>query len=349
VTEALQAAFQPPTTSESLDKQRIERIVSAIKAEEQRLRRRYPILAHQDAIGFAIFLFSLSGMVLTGVLYYLGTLQAWAAIPLAAIFASISHELEHDLIHRLYFRKNLFVQNLMMLVVWMMRPGTVNPWYRRDIHILHHKVSGTPQDLEERLVGNGIATRLVRFVVMFDGLLGLLVRAPVLNAENKRFNLFEILAASQPFGTLFFAIWYVFLAYHTGIFAAGLLGLYPVIPVWVLQSMQVIDFLVVVLVAPNLLRSFCLNFVTSYMHYYGGVSSLLQQTQVLSPIWLWPMQAFCFNFGSTHGIHHFVVGQPFYIRQMVAKAAHKVMKDNGVRFNDFSTFYNANYYQPTHS
>ena len=349
MTEALRVAVEPPMTIDSLDKQQIERIASAIKADEQRLRSRYPILAHQDAIGLAVFLFSLSGMVLTDVLYYQGLLTAWITIPLAAFFASISHELEHDLIHRLYFRKKLFVQNLMMLVVWMMRPGTVNPWYRRDIHFLHHKVSGTPQDLEERLVGNGIANRFVRFIVMFDGLLGLLVRARVLNAENKRFNLFEILAVSQPLGTVFYAIWYVFLVYHTGIFAAGLLGFSPVVPVWLSQSIQVIDFLVVVLVAPNVLRSFCLNFITSYMHYYGGVTSLLQQTQVLSPVWLWPMQAFCFNFGSTHGIHHFVVSQPFYIRQMVAKTAHKVMKDNGVRFNDFSTFRNANYYQPDHS
>ena len=46
---------------------------------------------------------------------------------------------------------NAVAQNFMMLVVWIMRPNTINPWYRRDIHILHHKVSGTPQDLEERL------------------------------------------------------------------------------------------------------------------------------------------------------------------------------------------------------
>ena len=61
--------------------------------------------------------------------------------------------------------------------------------------------------------------------------------------------------------------------------------------------------------APNVLRVFCLHFVSSNMHYYGDVEpgNVIQQTQVLNPWWLWPLQAFCFNFGSSHAIHHFVV------------------------------------------
>jgi hypothetical protein len=80
------------------------------------------------------------------------------------------------------------------------------------------------------------------------------------------------------------------------------------------------------------------------MHYYGDVEpgNVIQQTQVLNPWWMWPLQAFCFNFGSTHGIHHFVVKEPFYIRQMTVSVAHKVMREMGVRFNDFGTFGRAN-------
>jgi len=37
-----------------------------------------------------------------------------------------------------------------------------------------------------------------------------------------------------------------------------------------------------------------------------------------------------------------VVKEPFYIRQMTAKVAHQVMKENGVRFNDLNTFKRAN-------
>ena len=317
--------------------QRVQRIVTAIRAEEQRLRVKYPILQYQDWLGFAIMLLSLSGMVAVGWLYYTAVLPAWLAIILAAIFASFSHELEHDLIHHQYFRNARWMQNLMMLIVWVMRPNTVNPWYRRSIHFLHHKTSGTEQDLEERLVGNGIGYSLLRFIVMFDGLIGLIIRRKVLDREVNRFNFMEIMLAAFPFATMYFGLWYLFIGFHAWDFFVV-----TAYPAWFMTFMDLVNFLVVVLIAPNFLRSGCLNFVTSNMHYYGGVNNLIEQTQVLTH-WLFaPFHLFCFNFGSTHGIHHFVVGQPFYLRQMVARVAHQVMRENGVRFNDFSTFVHAN-------
>jgi hypothetical protein len=92
------------------------------------------------------------------------------------------------------------------------------------------------------------------------------------------------------------------------------------------------------------LRTFCLHFVSSNMHYYGDVEpgNVIQQTQVLNPWWLWPLQAFCFNFGSSHAIHHFVVKEPFYVRQLTVPFAHRVMREMGVRFNDFGTFARSN-------
>ena len=329
-----------PSVAPSVE-QRIEKIVTAIRAEEVRLRNKYTFLKYQDWIGFGIMLFSLAGMVLSGWLYYLGDIPAWLAIVAAAFFASLSHELEHDLIHRQYFRNNRFMHNLMMLVVWIMRPNTVSPWYRRGMHFLHHKVSGTEKDLEERLVGNGIAYGFMRYLVMFDGLLGMLARRTFLKKDIDNFSVREILNAAFPFATLYFGIWYIFLAFHAYDWLIG--GMYPV---WLLTAIDVINFIVVVLIAPNFIRSGCLNFVTSAMHYYGNVSSLIQQTQILKPWFFAPLHLFCFNFGSTHAIHHFVVGQPFYIRQMVAKVAHKVMVENGVRFNDFSTFFTANRWVP---
>jgi hypothetical protein len=229
------------------------------------------------------------------------------------------------------------MHNLMMLVVWVMRPNTVSPWYRRWMHFLHHKTSGTDKDLEERLVGNGIAYGFMRYLVMFDGLLGMLARQAVLRKDIDKFSVRSLLWAAFPFATLYFAIWYSFLGFHAYDALVG--GTYPL---WLLQAMDVINFLVVALIAPNFLRSACLNFVTSAMHYYGNVTNIIQQTQVLKPWFFAPLHLFCFNFGSTHAIHHFVVGQPFYIRQMVANAAHKIMKENGVRFNDLTTFIAAN-------
>jgi hypothetical protein len=55
-----------------------------------------------------------------------------------------------------------------------------------------------------------------------------------------------------------------------------------------------------------------------------------------------PFQLFCFNFGSTHAIHHFVVRDPFYIRQLTARTAHAALREVGVRFNDVGTFRRAN-------
>ena len=37
-----------------------------------------------------------------------------------------------------------------------------------------------------------------------------------------------------------------------------------------------------------------------------------------------------------------MVKEPFYIRQMTVPVAHKVMREMGVRFNDFGTFGRAN-------
>lgn len=48
------------------------------------------------------------------------------------------------------------------------RPLTINPWIRREIHIHHHKVSGTPTDIEERGVSNGEKWGLIRLVTMAD-------------------------------------------------------------------------------------------------------------------------------------------------------------------------------------
>ena len=334
--------FSDPSLVLSVE-QRIQHIGAVIRAEEQRLRAKYRFLKFQDWIGFSVMLFSLAGMIAGGYLYYVELIPAWVCIVSAAIFASVSHELEHDLIHRQYFRKNAFMHNLMMLVVWIMRPNTVNPWYRRKLHFLHHQVSGTKNDLEERLVGNGISYGFMRCLVMFDGLLGMLVRRTALKNDIENFSVREILHAAFPLASLYFTSWYVFLLFHGYDAIWGAETVYPLV---FLQTMEWVDLLVVVLIVPNFIRSGSLNFVTSAMHYYGGVNNIIQQTQILRPWFLAPLHLFCCNFGSTHAIHHFVVGQPFYIRQMVSKVAHKVMTEHGVRYNDLSTFFSANRYHP---
>ena len=324
------------------DAQKIKNIVLSVKAEEDRLRDKFSFLNKQDSIGLFMLAFSFLGMITSAFLYYYAFIPAWICIIITAFFASILHELEHDLIHKLYFRNNAFMHNFMMTVVWFMRPSTINPWYRRKIHFLHHKTSGTEQDLEERLVGNGIANIFVRFMVMFDGLIGLLLQRKLLNKEVKVFNFFTVFNAGFPLTIFYYIFGYGFLLFH------GIDLFMPseyVYPDFLLTLVGLSNLIMVILVAPNFLRSGCLNLVTSYLHYYKGVDSVLQQTQVFKGLFIWPLNLFTFNFAGTHAIHHFVVQQPFYLRQMLASKAHQVMKENGVRFNDFSTLTQANRYR----
>ena len=92
-----------PCATNSENKRKL--LFKSIRSEEQALRDRYSFLSHQNAIGMLILLFSASAMFGLSSMYYYEILPAWLAIILIAMVASISHELEHDLIHRQYFSK----------------------------------------------------------------------------------------------------------------------------------------------------------------------------------------------------------------------------------------------------
>lgn len=326
------------------DDQKSAHIKQVVLAEGQRLRERFPILLHQDAIGAGILAFAWAGIIASGWAYAAGAISAWLCIPLVAFFASLTHELEHDLIHWMYFKKKPWAHHTMMALVWLARPTTINPWARRKLHFNHHKFSGQANDLEERAITNGERWGIRRLFMTGDNLLSVALRMGKVPAD-KRLKLFLTAAAAYfPLGWIQIGVWYSFLGFHALQFATGLAGVSLGWPAWVLLAMQGVDFLTVALIAPNVLRSFCLHFVSSNMHYFGDVEpdNVIQQCQVLNAWWMAPFHLFCFNFGSTHAIHHFVVKEPFYIRQMTAPVAHKVMREMGVRFNDVGTFRRAN-------
>jgi len=320
---------------------RVALIRAAIRHRVDELKRSHSWLKYQNIIGMAILVFSVIGVVATAYLYLLGLISAWVCIPIVAIFTSLLHELEHDLIHKQYFKNNTFIHNLMLFIVWIFRPGTINPWVRRKLHFLHHKTSGTPADIEELGIGNGRTISFMRLFIMMDTFVGNIVNTLINGPKGKRIHhLLKIIIVNTPFAIFCAMTWYGFLIFHV----MDSMGTWA----WSEQTfniMNYVDGIVAVLIAPFYLRSFCLNFISSNMHYYGDVKTLSQQTQVLNAWFLWPFQLFCFNFGSTHGIHHFVVGEPFYIRQLTATAAHRVMRDQGIRFNDLGTFWRANRYQ----
>lgn len=322
-------------------------------------RARHPqIIQHQDRIGFAIFSISCLAIVLNAVAYAMGVFSGWVAIVIAAFWMSILHELEHDLIHYMYYRKNPFMHNLMMAGVWLFRPSTISPWVRRSLHLHHHKVSGSAADIEERGITNGVPWGLKRLLMLGDHMLAIylrpldtlrMMRAYVRSQEplsrGERLALVrQNMLAYFPLGMMHYALWHGLVVWHVFKWSATAMGYAPVLSETQLQVEQVVNFLAVVLLIPNVLRVFCLHFVSSNMHYYGDVEpgNVIQQTQVWNRWWLAPLHVFCFNFGATHAIHHFVVRDPFYVRQWTARQMYPLMREYGVRFNDFGTFRRAN-------
>lgn len=323
------------------DSEKIAEIRKVVRAEGDAIRAKYPILAKQNLMGFSIFLFAIFGVCSSAWLYLNHYIPAYVCIPSVAIFTSLLHELEHDLIHWMYFKKYKIIHHFMLLVGWALRPGTINPWVRRDLHFKHHKLSGTEDDIEERGIGNGLKIGPLRLLIMMDTLTGGVVRSLV---QKKGFEKIEsavlTILANFPFAVITVIIWYGFLGFHI----INWVGFDVAWQATTIDYISAMEPLVVILIAPYYLRSFCLNLISSNMHYYGNVTGLMRQTQVLNHPGLLPLQVFCFNFGATHGIHHFVVAEPFYIRQLTAKKAHEVMKIHGVRFNDFASMTQANVY-----
>ncbi len=342
------------------DAQKTQAIRAEIISIGRSIKERYPFLRHRNVIGISFFLSSIVMILGMMILYVNGYVSALAAVLWIAFWTSILHELEHDLIHYMYFKKNLFLHNIMLLGVWLFRPLTINPWYRRLLHFHHHKYSGTQSDIEERGVTNGMKWGGFRLLVMPDLLLantanisamrkairqsykdGRLSKSELINLRKALFFGF------LPFGIPLYMMWYSFILLQVfSYIITNYMELSSVSTIWIENYLALIHPIIVLIILPNLLRQYCLHFITINMHYYGDVESgnIYQQTQVLNAWWTWPFQLFCFNFGSTHSIHHFVVDEPFYFRQLTASAAHLVFRKYAVRFNDLGTFARANRY-----
>lgn len=332
------------------DADRIAEVRGRLIEIGDRWRADHPRLArNQNAIGMAFFLVSIFGILADAALYVGGVMPWWVCIPLTAFWLSILHELEHDLIHRMYFRVNKRVHNMMMFGVWFFRPSTINPWTRRRLHLHHHQVSGTDSDIEERALTNGEPWGGHRTIKLLDMFLGMYlrpwhpkelaiayIREEAKSPEEALQLAKELKRSYFPLGPIHYGLWHLFIAVH----GLELLGVgIPASP-----AFEALDIVAVVLLAPNALRTFCLHFVSSNLHYYGDVEAhnILQQTQVWTSPWLWPLHAFCFNFGGTHAIHHFLVRDPFYLRQALARDCQRVLREGGVRFDDYGTFRRAN-------
>jgi len=321
------------------------------------LKETYPLLKHQNGLGMSIFLFAIIAIVTVSFGWYQSVLPTWLMIAVNAFFMGVLHEIEHDLIHWLYFRKHKVIHHFMLFTVWILRPLTVNPWIRRTLHHHHHKFSGTLHDVEERSVTNGEAWSIKRLLTTPDVVLGGLLRLrrmfSDMDQEVKNGNL-KLETSSKLKQIMFLSIVPVTIFAHVVLyfFFADLLfawlnARFAVdlsFPHYVDNMLISLNVLIYTILLPNLLRQFCLHFITSNMHYFGDIEegNVIEQTQVLNIWWTYPMQLFCFFFGWTHSIHHFVVNETFYVRHIGRKKAQEVLRQYGVRFNDLGTFKRAN-------
>eukprot|EP00168_Porphyra_purpurea_P017233 TRINITY_DN5877_c0_g1_i1.p2 TRINITY_DN5877_c0_g1~~TRINITY_DN5877_c0_g1_i1.p2 ORF type:complete len:358 (-),score=64.91 TRINITY_DN5877_c0_g1_i1:106-1179(-) len=303
---------------------RINAIRKAIHTEDKRLRQKYTWLKHQNALGMAWFLGSLVGIATTSYLWLTGSIAWYSMMPLVALFSSFLHELEHDLIHDLYFKEMKFVQHIMFAFIWVCKLSA-NPWWRKPLHLKHHKTSGQIVDIEERLIGLGLPVGLKKLLVTLTPFGAYLVIFQVARDNKVRNSLpgLNVLVASI-----------VNLPILIAAIGCAIGSLFPgQIPE---PTYSVMYAVTMILYLPNILRQVSLQFVSTGCHYYGDIpeDNVFFQNQVLNHWVMYPLQLFCFNFGETHIIHHYVTRQPFYLRQMIVPGTMEEFKRQGVRFND---------------
>jgi len=136
------------------------------------------------------------------------------------------------------------------------------------------------------------------------------------------------------------------LAMYQVLFSAYPLGFILGFPFLSTQFWNAMYYLFILVILSNMVRQFCLVLLSSYSHYFEDIpeGDVYYQNQIINHWILWPLQAFCFNFGATHIIHHYVPNQPFYLRQMCADVVLKECIKQGVRVNDFGVIGRSNHF-----
>lgn len=306
-------------------------VVRDLRAADARLVARHRWLAHDDRVAGA-FLLGASGLLL-------GCALAWAQGILAApwvilgvmLVQSVLHEMEHDLIHDLYLEHPV-VRNGVLAIIWLVKTS-IDPWTRGRWHRWHHRVSGQPEDFEERYIGLGLPWGPFRFLLTLFPPAAARLQPALRRALRQRRDAgvrppdFRHRRASGAFAL----VNYFFFALPLVALGGWLLGAPWAAPLGVLW------------VIPNTLRHGALVFMSSnshYTHIRRGV--IAEQNQILDHPAFWPLQLFCWNFGATHVLHHFLVRQPFWRRTLIFPEVRDRMIRHGILANDLGTFRRAN-------
>ena len=247
----------------------VKSIRNTIKNEEARLRRKYKFLQYQDALGLLIFLVGVTSMIGVATLYLQGRLHWALVVPLLALPASILHELEHDLIHNLYFKTNQWVHHVMYFFIYLAK-CSVTPWYRKFIHLRHHQVSGSKADLEERLIGGGLPFGFLRWALIITPWANTMIIEDVQKDNMDNWNRWGLVFTSAPSVVSFAIVWHLFFSYIRSMFGLTFTEYDPALylPLW---AWPIVRDLGVLIILPNILRQSCLNLMASYCHYYADV------------------------------------------------------------------------------
>jgi len=303
-------------------------------AADRRLRSEHPWLNRQDLIGGTILLAVVLGLAASATAYLTDAIPAAVAVMLVAFLMSIAHELEHDLIHDIYFARKNKLHNLSLNIIWLIKLHA-NPHWRRDLHLRHHGYSGQAEDWEERLLGLGQPfgwRRILALVSPFGSAIFFTTVAKL----DLEFRQRRARVANLPAAIVFHALFYAEILNLA--LPANLHGLVPSV-LWITVSA-----LTVLWVLPSIVRHFCLTLMTTMVHYSDDIprNNVHFENQIIDHWAFLPIQLFCFNFGATHIVHHYIVHQPFYLRHVVAKTIRKKMIDEGCRHNDVGILFRAN-------
>jgi len=321
----------------SAEQEKVNHLRQIIRAEDRRLRKTYPILSlkNQDVVGLTIYLISLFAFFVVSHMWYKGEIASYTMIFLNALVLSIFHEMEHDIIHNLYFKRREIVQHLMFFGIWILKSNAA-PWWRKYWHLRHHQESGQETDVEERLIGLGMEPWSLKRILVTLTPAGTLFVARDIKKDVEDFSVIGLILANAP---------------TVGISTLSMIihGLYNLYPKEMSMFESLMPYLVVynyIINFPNFFRQSALIIVSTYVHYYGDIpeKDVFYQTQILDHWMFYPFQLFCFNFGATHIIHHFVTRQPFYLRQITAFKVLPDLISAGCRYNDFGNQIRSNRY-----
>jgi len=317
-------------------------ICSKIHQIEHELIAKYPILhrSNRNTICSALIIWTVYIMCMCGKWFFSllsRDMVTWGPTTIITISIGLSisilHEIEHDLIHNLYFKHEPWIQDICFFLTWIAK-FNVNPWWRRKIHLHHHNNSGQINDIEERLIGLGLPPGQIRIAITMNTSASLFISYLISN-DTDVLDLYEMILLSSPTFIINVVLNILFVVHMLSII---------VIPkpyvLWIYGYHALC-------VLPNFIRQSCLVLMSNTSHYYGDIieSSVYYQNQILDHWSLYGFQLFCCNFGATHIIHHYVPYQTFYTRTLCyTNELKKLMIDNGIRNNDFDVISRANRY-----